>query len=162
MIVMVPRMHVLLADKFEQSGQDGLKAASCEVTFQPGLKDDALAQAVDRLRPDVLVVRSTKVTVAILAAGPMEQGGVFEGPRTARPHSWPDRRGPDRTRDDSAREGFRHARRCVEPQLDSGGSHGTRHCAPGIAHRSGASGRYRERACGGESADARTDRCRLL
>src|ERR1035438_9096146 len=62
-------MHVLLADKFEQSGQDGLKAASCEVTYQPGLKDDALAQAVDRLRPDVLVVRSTKVTEAILAAG---------------------------------------------------------------------------------------------
>jgi hypothetical protein len=46
-------MHVLLADKFEQSGQDGLKAASCEVTYQPGLKDDALAEAVERLRPDV-------------------------------------------------------------------------------------------------------------
>ena len=72
MIVMVPRMHVLLADKFEQSGQDGLKAASCEVTYQPGLKDDALAQAVDRLRPDVLVVRSTKVTEAILAAGALK------------------------------------------------------------------------------------------
>src|ERR1022692_1925898 len=69
---MVPRMHVLLADKFEQSGQDGLKAASCEVTYQPGLKDDALAQAVDRLRPDVLVVRSTKVTEAILAAGALK------------------------------------------------------------------------------------------
>ena len=67
MIVMVPRMHVLIADKFEQSGQDGLKSAGCEVTYQPGLKDDALAEAVGRLRPDVLVVRSTKVTEAILA-----------------------------------------------------------------------------------------------
>src|ERR1022692_627942 len=65
-------MHVLLADKFEQSGQDGLKAASCEVTYQPGLKDDALAEAVERLRPDVLVVRSTKVTEAILAAGALK------------------------------------------------------------------------------------------
>src|ERR1039458_10815337 len=33
--------------------QDGLKAAGCEVTYQPGLKDDAPAEAVERLRPDV-------------------------------------------------------------------------------------------------------------
>ncbi|MGD0365395.1 MAG: 3-phosphoglycerate dehydrogenase family protein [Bryobacteraceae bacterium] len=65
-------MHVLIADKFELSGQDGLKAAGCEVSYQPGLKDDALAEAVGRLRPDVLVVRSTKVTEAILAAGPLK------------------------------------------------------------------------------------------
>ena len=72
MIVLVPCMHVLIADKFEQSGQDGLKATGCEVTYQPGLKDDALAEAVGRLRPDVLVVRSTKVTEAILAAGALK------------------------------------------------------------------------------------------
>ena len=65
-------MHVLIADKFEQSGLDGLKAAGCEATYQPGLKDDALAEAVARLRPDVLVVRSTKVTEAILAAGALK------------------------------------------------------------------------------------------
>src|SRR5580700_4850126 len=65
-------MHVLIADKFEQSGQDGLKSAGCEVTYQPGLKEDALAEAVARLRPDVLVARSTKVTEAILAAGPLK------------------------------------------------------------------------------------------
>jgi D-3-phosphoglycerate dehydrogenase len=62
-------MHVLIADKFEQSGQDGLKSAGCEVSYQPGLKDDALAREVGRLQPDVLVVRSTKVTDAILSAG---------------------------------------------------------------------------------------------
>ena len=72
MIVMVPRMHILIADKFEQSGLDGLKASGCEATYQPGLKDDALAEAVARLRPDVLVVRSTKVTEAILAAGALK------------------------------------------------------------------------------------------
>ena len=72
MIVMVPRMHVLIADKFEQSGLDGLKSAGCETTYQPGLKDDALAEAVERLRPDVLVVRSTKVTEAILASGALK------------------------------------------------------------------------------------------
>jgi D-3-phosphoglycerate dehydrogenase len=65
-------MHVLIADKFEQSGQDGLKAAGCEVSYLPGVKDDALVREVERLRPDVLVVRSTKVTEAILGAGPLK------------------------------------------------------------------------------------------
>ena len=62
-------MRVLIADKFEQSGIDGLKAAGCEVISQPGLKDEALAQEVARFRPDVLVVRSTKVSEAVLSAG---------------------------------------------------------------------------------------------
>ena len=39
-------MKVLIADKFEQSGIDGLKAAGCEVLFQPDLKDDGLATAI--------------------------------------------------------------------------------------------------------------------
>ena len=30
-------MRVLIADKFEQSGIDGLKAAGCEVLYQPDL-----------------------------------------------------------------------------------------------------------------------------
>jgi D-3-phosphoglycerate dehydrogenase len=63
---------VLIADKFEQSGLDGLKAADYEVSYQPGLKDEALAQEVERLRPDVLVVRSTKVTETILNAGALK------------------------------------------------------------------------------------------
>ncbi len=62
-------MKVLVADKFEQSGIDGLKAAGCDVLYQPDLKDDALAQAVGDTCADVLVVRSTKVTAATLAAG---------------------------------------------------------------------------------------------
>lgn len=65
-------MRVLIADKFEQSGIDGLKAAGCEVLFKPGLKDEALAVEVANEKPDVLVVRSTKVTEAILAAGPLK------------------------------------------------------------------------------------------
>ena len=65
-------MRVLIADKFEQSGQDGLASAGCEVSYQPGLKDDALGQEVARWQPDVLVVRSTKVTDAILGAGPLK------------------------------------------------------------------------------------------
>jgi len=65
-------MHVLIADKFEQSGRDGLQAIGCEVLFQPDLKDDALIQAITEHKPDVLVVRGTKVTEPMLAAGPLK------------------------------------------------------------------------------------------
>jgi len=65
-------MHILIADKFEQSGRDGLQAIGCEVSFQPDLKDDALVQAIARKQPDVLVVRGTKVTEPMLAAGPLK------------------------------------------------------------------------------------------
>ena len=62
-------MKVLIADKFEQSGLDGLKAAGCEVLYQPDLKDDALADAVRSTGADVLVVRSTAVAAPVLDAG---------------------------------------------------------------------------------------------
>jgi D-3-phosphoglycerate dehydrogenase len=62
-------MKVLVADKFETSGLDGLKAAGCDVVYDPDLKDDALAQAIARTGADVLVVRSTKVTEPMLEAG---------------------------------------------------------------------------------------------
>ena len=47
-------MRVLIADKFEQSGRDGLQAIGCEVSFQPDLKEDALTEAIRRLLPDCL------------------------------------------------------------------------------------------------------------
>lgn len=62
-------MKVLIADKFEQSGQDGLVAIGCEVSYQPDLKDDALVTAIGDTKPDALVVRSTKVTEAMMDAG---------------------------------------------------------------------------------------------
>src|SRR5512140_966733 len=65
-------MRVLVADKFEQSGLDGLASAGAEVSYQPGLKEDALAREVGRWQPDALVVRSTKVTESILSAGPLK------------------------------------------------------------------------------------------
>src|SRR2546421_4390586 len=65
-------MHVLIADKFEQSGRDGLQAIGCEVSFQPDLKDEALVATITQLQPDVLVVRGTKVTEPMLAAGPLK------------------------------------------------------------------------------------------
>ncbi|HEX8162288.1 MAG TPA: NAD(P)-dependent oxidoreductase [Pyrinomonadaceae bacterium] len=65
-------MKVLVADKFEQSGQDGLRAEGCEVTYQPDLKDDALVEAIRSGQPDVLVVRGTKVSEAALDAGALK------------------------------------------------------------------------------------------
>src|SRR5580658_5933041 len=65
-------MRVLIADTFEKSGLDGLQSAGCDVFYQPGLKDEALAKAVGEIEPSVLVVRSTKVTEAILNAGALK------------------------------------------------------------------------------------------
>lgn len=65
-------MKVLIADKFEKSGLDGLQALGCEISFQPDLKDDALVEAIRETAPDVLVVRGTKVTEPMLEAGPVK------------------------------------------------------------------------------------------
>ncbi|HKO62322.1 MAG TPA: 3-phosphoglycerate dehydrogenase family protein [Pyrinomonadaceae bacterium] len=61
-------MRVLVADKFEQSGRDGLKALGCEVSYHPDAKDESLVEAITTESPDVLVVRGTKVTEPMLAA----------------------------------------------------------------------------------------------
>ena len=65
-------VRVLIADKFEESGMQGFKSAGYEVIYQPSLTDETLAGEVERLRPDVLVVRSTKVTEAALARGALK------------------------------------------------------------------------------------------
>jgi D-3-phosphoglycerate dehydrogenase len=65
-------MRVLIADKFEQSGQDGLEAAGCEFSYQPDVKDEALVEAIRSYAPDVLVVRGTKVTEPMLDAGALK------------------------------------------------------------------------------------------
>src|SRR5829696_8472560 len=62
-------MKVLIADKFEQSGIDGLKAAGCEVVYEPDLKGEALADAVREGGAEVLIVRGTQVTAAMLEGG---------------------------------------------------------------------------------------------
>src|SRR5438067_5817218 len=65
-------MKVLIADKFEQSGRDGLQALGAEISFQPDLKDAALVEAIAKEQPDVLIVRGTKVTERMLAAAPLK------------------------------------------------------------------------------------------
>jgi len=63
-------MKVLIADKFEKVGVDGLKELGCEVVMQPDLTADQLPAAVRTVDPAILVVRGTKVSAAALAAGP--------------------------------------------------------------------------------------------
>jgi len=65
-------MRVLIADKFEQSGRDGLEAAGCDYSYQPDVKDDTLVEAIKAYAPDALVVRSTKVSEAMLDAGALK------------------------------------------------------------------------------------------
>ncbi|MDQ1610785.1 MAG: D-3-phosphoglycerate dehydrogenase / 2-oxoglutarate reductase [Pyrinomonadaceae bacterium] len=65
-------MRVLIADKFEQSGRDGLEAAGCDYSYQPDVKDDTLVEAIRAYAPDALVVRSTKVSEAMLDAGALK------------------------------------------------------------------------------------------
>jgi D-3-phosphoglycerate dehydrogenase / 2-oxoglutarate reductase len=62
-------MKVLIADKFEDSGIAGLKEIGCDVVSNPDLKDESLVEAIRDSQADILVVRSTRVTEAMLAAG---------------------------------------------------------------------------------------------
>ena len=65
-------MKILIADKFEESGRIGLRTLGCDISFQPDLKDEALVDAIGKVQPDVLIVRGTKVTDSMLAAGPLK------------------------------------------------------------------------------------------
>ncbi|MBA2627119.1 MAG: ACT domain-containing protein [Gemmatimonadales bacterium] len=62
-------MKVLIADKFEKVGIDGLKELGCTVVSQPDLTADALPDALRAEDPAILIVRSTRVSKAALEAG---------------------------------------------------------------------------------------------
>lgn len=62
-------MNILVADKFEESGLVGLRATGADVRYEPELKGDTLAARLAEAGTEVLVVRSTKVTEAILDGG---------------------------------------------------------------------------------------------
>lgn len=63
-------MKVLIADKFEKVGIDGLKELGCTVVSQPDLTASTLPEALKTHDPNVLIVRSTKVTGEALRSGP--------------------------------------------------------------------------------------------
>src|SRR5690242_12360966 len=59
-------MRVLVADKFEKSGLDGLKALGCEVLYEPDLSGEELRRAMAECRPEILIVRSTRVDAPVI------------------------------------------------------------------------------------------------
>jgi D-3-phosphoglycerate dehydrogenase / 2-oxoglutarate reductase len=62
-------MKVLIADKFEKVGMDGLKELGCTVVSRPELTAEALPAAIREVDPNILIVRGTKVTAETLHAG---------------------------------------------------------------------------------------------
>jgi D-3-phosphoglycerate dehydrogenase len=62
-------MRVLIADKFEKIGIDGLKELGCEIESQPDLGADTLPGALERVDPQILIVRGTRVSAAALKSG---------------------------------------------------------------------------------------------
>lgn len=59
-------MKVLVADKFESVGLEGLRSLGCEVLYEPHLKGEALGEAIRSTGAEVLVVRSTEVPEAAI------------------------------------------------------------------------------------------------
>lgn len=62
-------MKVLVADKFEKVGIDGLKELGCTVVSEPDASAEALPELIRKVDPHILIVRGTKVTAEALRAG---------------------------------------------------------------------------------------------
>jgi D-3-phosphoglycerate dehydrogenase / 2-oxoglutarate reductase len=62
-------MKVLIADKFEKVGIDGLKELGCSVVSQPDVKAEELPAAIRATDPHILIVRGKKVSADALKAG---------------------------------------------------------------------------------------------
>lgn len=59
-------MIVLIADKFEKAGVEGIKSLGCTTVYEPDLGTEKLPEALERNKPTVLVVRSTKVPAPVV------------------------------------------------------------------------------------------------
>ncbi len=62
-------MKVLVADKFEKVGIDGLKELGCTIVSEPDVTAEALPELIRQVDPHVLIVRSKKVNADTLRAG---------------------------------------------------------------------------------------------
>ncbi len=62
-------MKVLIADKFEKVGIDGLKELGCEVVSRPEVKAENLPALIRETDPHILIVRGKKVNAEALGAG---------------------------------------------------------------------------------------------
>src|SRR5215218_5029245 len=62
-------MKVLIADKFEKVGVDGLKDLGCTVVTEPDVKAEALGEVMRQVDPHILIVRGKTVSGEALRAG---------------------------------------------------------------------------------------------
>jgi D-3-phosphoglycerate dehydrogenase len=62
-------MKLLIADKFERVGVDGLKELGCSIVHQPDLSAEQIPGAMAEIDPAVLIVRGTKVSAEAIKAG---------------------------------------------------------------------------------------------
>jgi len=61
-------MKVLVADKFEKVGLDGLRELGCNVQYSPDVPAAELPEAIRAFDPKILIVRGKKVNAAALEA----------------------------------------------------------------------------------------------
>jgi len=61
-------MNILIADKFPEIYREELNNTGCVVHFDPALSGDDLKEKMGEISPEVLVVRSTKVTPEMIEA----------------------------------------------------------------------------------------------
>jgi D-3-phosphoglycerate dehydrogenase / 2-oxoglutarate reductase len=62
-------MKILIADKFPDAAMTALRAAGCEVRYEPDATEATLPQMLEMTGAEALVVRSTKVSASAVAAG---------------------------------------------------------------------------------------------
>lgn len=72
-------MKILIADKFEDSGIEQLKALGCDVRVDPSLGPDTLPEALRASEAEILIVRSTKVPAAVLEGAAALKGVIRAG-----------------------------------------------------------------------------------
>ena len=62
-------MRVLIADRFSDAARASLITDGVDVRYAPDARDDDLTNVIANARPDVLVVRSTRINADMLRAG---------------------------------------------------------------------------------------------
>lgn len=63
-------MKILIADKLAGSGVQALEKKGHQIVVEPQLSGDELLSAVKKIRPQALIVRSTRVTAELIDAAP--------------------------------------------------------------------------------------------
>mmetsp|Transcript_10087 Transcript_10087/g.10032 ORF Transcript_10087/g.10032 Transcript_10087/m.10032 type:complete len:195 (+) Transcript_10087:45-629(+) len=66
-------IKVLIADQFSNDGINQIKDAGLGVTYDSSLNGETLTKALDEVKPNILVVRSTKVQKEQIDANPKMQ-----------------------------------------------------------------------------------------